>query len=383
MLKMIENQVGVAAYQRWPHWIARLAAVLVFPLIWIGGLVTTWDAGMAVPDWPNTYGYNLFLYPVYDWFFGPWDLFVEHGHRLLASLAGLVVIALVGVAWRVDPRRWFRWLTVAALLLIIAQGILGGFRVTWDERTLAKIHGCVGPLFFALICGIAAVSGNWWFSAARLRKQLVSAATGSSSEVGGSQSEVGGSQSEVGGSQGSVAGQRRNAAFGQVNRGVLLTGIAIALVVFSYVQLVIGAHLRHIDVTAGANYYWQLVVAHITGALLVAVLALAAVALCRARSLAGLGIRWLVGAVFLLVMMQLGLGLGTWIAKFGVPAAHGLEAASSGFIIRERSFTQVNLITAHMATGSLILAAATVMAIRCLRLLWRSDRRVGNWLVRI
>ena len=72
-----------------PIWIRRLAIVIccaTLPLIFIGGLVTTTDAGMAVPDWPNTYGYNLFLYPWTTWFAGPWDLFVEHGHRLLAAL---------------------------------------------------------------------------------------------------------------------------------------------------------------------------------------------------------------------------------------------------------------------------------------------------------
>ena len=65
-----------------------LAVVLVcatFPLIWVGGLVTTYEAGMAVPDWPTTYGYNLFLYPWQTWICGPWDLFIEHGHRLLGA----------------------------------------------------------------------------------------------------------------------------------------------------------------------------------------------------------------------------------------------------------------------------------------------------------
>ena len=61
-----------------------------FPLIWVGGLVTTYDAGMAVPDWPNTYGYNLFLYPWQTWLSGPWDLFIEHGHRLLGALVGMI-----------------------------------------------------------------------------------------------------------------------------------------------------------------------------------------------------------------------------------------------------------------------------------------------------
>ena len=117
---------------RWPHRVAAVLAAIVFPLIWVGGLVTTYDAGMAVPDWPNTYNYNMFSYPVRDWFFGPWDLFVEHGHRLLGSLSGLVAIGLVIVTWRKEPRKWVCWMSVGLLVLVIAQGILGGLRVLLD-----------------------------------------------------------------------------------------------------------------------------------------------------------------------------------------------------------------------------------------------------------
>ena len=103
--------------------------MIVFPLIWVGGLVTTYDAGMAVPDWPGTYGYNMFLYPVETWMFGPFDLFVEHGHRLLGSLAGFVAIILLVVTIRKEPRGWVCWMSLGLLLLVIIQGLLGGMRV--------------------------------------------------------------------------------------------------------------------------------------------------------------------------------------------------------------------------------------------------------------
>ena len=80
----------------WPHRWAVVLACATFPLVWVGGLVTTTDAGMAVPDWPNTYGYNLFLYPWQTWLAGPWDLFVEHGHRLLGAAVGLLDDRLAG-----------------------------------------------------------------------------------------------------------------------------------------------------------------------------------------------------------------------------------------------------------------------------------------------
>ena len=85
-----------------------LVAVTTFPLIWVGGLVTTYEAGMAVPDWPSTYGHNLFAYPWTTWLFGPWDLFIEHGHRLLAATVGMLTVALATTLWFRDDRRWMR-----------------------------------------------------------------------------------------------------------------------------------------------------------------------------------------------------------------------------------------------------------------------------------
>ena len=78
--------------ESWPHRLAVLLVCRDVSLIWVGGLVTTYEAGMAVPDWPSTYGYNLFLYPWQTWLPGPWDLFIEHGHRLLGATVGLLTI---------------------------------------------------------------------------------------------------------------------------------------------------------------------------------------------------------------------------------------------------------------------------------------------------
>ena len=122
-----------------------------FPLIWVGGLVTTYKAGMAVPDWPTTYGYNLFLYPGRRGSFGPWDLFIEHGHRLFGAAVGLMTIGLVVVVWRLRcGGAGCGVAALGALALVIVQGVLG--RDARDDSTtptFAQIHGCVGPLFFA------------------------------------------------------------------------------------------------------------------------------------------------------------------------------------------------------------------------------------------
>ena len=147
---------------RWPRRWAVLLVCATFPLIWVGGLVTTYKAGMAVPDWPNTYGYNLFLYPWQTWLSGPFDLFVEHGHRLLAVLIGLVTIGLVISVCRSEKRDWLKILSAGALVAVVAQGVLGGARVRLDERTLALVHACTGPAFFALVVVVACTLANSW-----------------------------------------------------------------------------------------------------------------------------------------------------------------------------------------------------------------------------
>src|SRR5437764_893102 len=110
---------------RWPRRLAVALALVTFPLIWVGGLVTTYDAGMAVPDWPGTYGYNLLRYPWQTWLAGPWDLFIEHGHRLLGATAGFLAIALVSVVMITDRRRWLIPASFGALALVIFQGLVG------------------------------------------------------------------------------------------------------------------------------------------------------------------------------------------------------------------------------------------------------------------
>ena len=89
---------------RWAlHRYACFCAGAVLFLICIGGLVTSHEAGMSVPDWPNTYGYNMFLFPIGQWVGG---VFYEHTHRLLASAVGLLTVVLAVWLWRRDPRRW-------------------------------------------------------------------------------------------------------------------------------------------------------------------------------------------------------------------------------------------------------------------------------------
>jgi cytochrome c oxidase assembly protein subunit 15 len=141
------------------HGFAVLTAVATFLLLGAGGLVTSHEAGMSVPDWPNSYGYNMFLFPPSKWIGG---IFYEHTHRLWATVVGLMTTILAVWLWFKDSRSWMKWLGVAAFLGVIAQGILGGLRVTLHMDNLGIFHGVVAQTFFALICVIALFTGTFW-----------------------------------------------------------------------------------------------------------------------------------------------------------------------------------------------------------------------------
>ncbi len=143
----------------WPHRIAVTLVCSTFPLLFIGGLVTSKGVGLAVPDWPTTFGYNMFLYP---WSKMVGGIFYEHSHRLVASFVGLLTIALALTFWLREKRNWLRWLGVAALVLVIVQGVLGGLRVVLLEQTLAVVHAATAQIFFALtICLAIFTSVDW------------------------------------------------------------------------------------------------------------------------------------------------------------------------------------------------------------------------------
>jgi cytochrome c oxidase assembly protein subunit 15 len=144
-------------------WFAVLNAVATFLLIGLGGLVTSHEAGMSVPDWPTSYGYNMFALPIKFWTGGA---FFEHTHRLLASVVGLLTTILAVWLWLKDPRKWLTWLGIAAFLLVIAQGILGGLRVKWQMASLGIFHGAVAQTFLVLVCAIALVTSRWWQNSA-------------------------------------------------------------------------------------------------------------------------------------------------------------------------------------------------------------------------
>ena len=206
------------------HRFAVLTVVATLGLIGVGGLVTSHGAGMAVPDWPNTYGYNMFFFPVSQWVGG---IFYEHTHRLAASgvglltvilalwlygqnarpamrwgglillvlgagtmvaaprrgadgsVAGLVGLASFGSSWvwpRCEPSaKWLRWCGVAALVAVVLQGVLGGLRVVLYKDAIGIFHATLAQLFFVLTCAIALFTSRWWqTTSARIPSRVAS-----------------------------------------------------------------------------------------------------------------------------------------------------------------------------------------------------------------
>ena len=149
-----------ANYSPWLHRLARLTAGATFLLIVIGGIVTSTDSGLAVPDWPTTFGYNMFLYPLSEMVGG---ILYEHSHRLMGSLVGLLTVGLFVFILAKDSRKWLKWIGLIALVAVVVQGVLGGLRVTQINRNFAIVHACLAQAFFALLCGIAwFTSRDWW-----------------------------------------------------------------------------------------------------------------------------------------------------------------------------------------------------------------------------
>jgi cytochrome c oxidase assembly protein subunit 15 len=151
-----------SSFSAWPHRLAVVLACATFPLLFIGGLVTGKGAGLAVPDWPTTFGYNMFLYP---WSKMVGNIFYEHSHRLIASAVGLLTIAVALTFWFKERRPWLRWLGIAALLLVVVQGIIGGLRVVLLEHSLAIVHAAFAQAFFALTVSLAIFTSAQFYRA--------------------------------------------------------------------------------------------------------------------------------------------------------------------------------------------------------------------------
>src|ERR1700749_1893138 len=159
------NTVAPVKLNKSLDWFALLTALPTFVLLGAGGMVTSKGGGMSVPDWPNSYGYNMFLFPPSKWVGG---IFYEHTHRLYAaSIVGPLSIVVCVCAWLLDKRMWFRWLATGMLAFVIVQGVLGGLRVRWVNLDLAIVHACFAQAFFCLATLVSIVTSRWWIERAQ------------------------------------------------------------------------------------------------------------------------------------------------------------------------------------------------------------------------
>lgn len=290
----------------WPRRLAQALVVCTFGLLLAGGLVTTYRVGMAVPDWPTTFGQGMFSYPLAAMLEDS-GVTIEHGHRLFASGVGVLCILMVLASVFGHASREVRVASVLTLLAVCAQGVLGGTRVLENSRGLAFLHGAFAQLIYGLVAALWVLTSPRW-AAARAQARPVDPA---------------------------LARAARTAC----------------LVV--YLQIVLGAWLRHsgrLDAMA-----WHLAMALAALAAVVALgQRLAAAAATQGAPFATLR-RWVLGAL----VAQIGLG---------VLALASILGPSGGFE-GSVSLLEAVTATLHVAVGALLLAGcvASVLWTRAAR----------------
>jgi cytochrome c oxidase assembly protein subunit 15 len=148
-------QMKRSHYNRFVNRFAIATACATFFLIIAGGMVTSTGSGLAVPDWPLSYG--QLMPPMVG------GIFYEHGHRMVATFVGLLTVILTVVVWRKEVRRWVRVLTLLALAAVIIQGMLGGLTVLFLLPAAISIsHATLAQTFFCITVTIAFVTSRWW-----------------------------------------------------------------------------------------------------------------------------------------------------------------------------------------------------------------------------
>ena len=295
------------APNRWLHRYAVLTAAVALLPIGMGALVTTLGAGMAFLDWPTSDGQNMFLYPWLSDFRAHPDKFVEHGHRLAGSLIGLFSIGLVAWTLRVEWRTWVRRLAIGILCAVIGQGLLGGFRVIADDRIAALVHGLCASLIFSTIGFFALVTSRRWI--------------------------------EVGAEPGDTAAK--------ISTGLVRLAVLTPLAMLG--QSVVGGFIRHLG---GALHE------HLGGAIFVTGLSLATAVACWRTQQA-----WLRSAamgLLAVLLIQLSLGAGAWVTRFGFPPA--------GYVAVQQAPEQIVIRSLHTVVAMFALLASVQLGARVLRL---------------
>jgi heme a synthase len=302
------------------HRFTTLIAAATFVLIVAGALVTSTGSGLAVPDWPTSYGYFMYTFPL-SYMVG--GIFYEHGHRLIASTVGILMIVLAIWLWWKEPRCWVRRLGLVALAAVVVQGVLGGITVLYFLPTPVSVsHAGLAQIFFCLPVSLALFTSPGWLRGYRDPAR-------SSTCVG-------------------AVDDRR------------LRRLAIAVTGLVYLQILVGATMRHSGAGLAIPDFplvfggllppaWTAAIgvhyAHRIGALIVtvAIFAVARHVWSRHRQRTELlrPVTFLTGLVFVQIV------LGGWTVLSG---------------------RAVIVNTAHVAAGALVLATSLVITLRAHRI---------------
>ena len=287
------------------HRFALLVAVATFFLIIAGANVTSHDAGLAVPDWPLSFG-KFFPQMV-------GNVFWEHGHRMIAATVGFLTIVLAIYLQLREPRRWVKRLGWIALGLVIVQGLLGGLTVKLLlPLAVSAAHATLAQLFFLTTVSIAVFTSQSWTNA--------------------------------------------EPKFFESDNGVSPRTLCVASLILILVQLVLGATLRH-SATWDQLLPTGLLVAHITGAIIVTLaLGMTATAvLWRHRDDKFLTRPAIVASG--LLFAQLMLGVAAYITRAASP--YQPQPLNPMIVVT----------VAHVACGALVFAATILLTLRVFRVL--------------
>jgi len=284
------------------HRFAVFTAVFAFFVLIAGALVTSNDAGLSVPDWPLSYG-SLFP-PMVG------GIFYEHGHRMVAAALGVFSIVLAAWLWRVESRSWLRWLGVAAVGGVVAQGLLGGLTVKFFlPPAVSSAHATLAQIFFATIVSIAFFTSVWWD-----RNSNAASA---------------------------------NAAIVEQNSGAPIHRIAIFTVAATLLQLMLGAAFRHKAFG---------IIPHLIGAVVVTGMIFWLAGTLRRRFANVPALRAGAKGLYALIGVQLILGgAAYWSRIYGANFPQPIPVT-------------ITLTVIHTVTGALVLASTVLVTLACYRL---------------
>jgi cytochrome c oxidase assembly protein subunit 15 len=305
-----------STYNATHHRFTIFVAVLAFLLIVAGGLVTSNNAGLAVPDWPTSFG-HLFKIPK---MIG--GVKFEHGHRMIAEFVGLLTISVAVWTWFVDQRRWMRLLTIGAVLGVIVQGVIGGIGVKMMlPPWVSSLHAAFGQTMFCTLAAIAVFTGRSWLLEPKEK----------------------------------IA---RKDARPLLRHSWMLIG-------FLYLQLILGAAFRHVWTKwgpSGSNHWpankiiHAFLYPHILNALLVTALVLYVSLRTLTRHSSIPHLRRPASWMLYLLITQLVLGISAYVVR----VIQGVNES-------QPTMSLVVVTVAHLAVGALILALAVVLTIQAYR----------------